>query len=670
MLEFALAYAKRGWSVLPLHSIRPDGSCDCDRACDHPGKHPRLANGHHGSTTHEPMIRYWWAQWPESNIGISVEHSNLAVLDVDVGEGKQGRESLEKLERDHGELPPTLASISGGGGLHALFALGDAPAGRKCGFADSLDLLSKGYIVAPPSRHVSGNTYRWVDPAAAVAPLPGHLRTIFAQSRPEAPPSAGTHGGLPATPAILKDARERLLRHGPAVSGQGGDAHTFQVGAILFRGYGLTFEDAWPLALEWNASCQPPWAEGELATKLRNGQTYGSGGGEERARVEARAVIEARTKAAAPPVILGPDGRRAVRLADAARRPKPPLRWYTSGMRGLDEKSGGGLASRTLQVLLGPPGVGKTGFAVSVGVALAGQLPVLHVSTELETDEVAARYGAHLLKVPWTAIERGRVDIASIINALEALHVRCIGCDVLPRDLGQALAMITEEAAADGAGVIVDYLQDMIPATVENQKGAVGEAATSLREISQVLDVPVFAVSSVARTWYTASKEASMREANDPRAYLAAAKESGGVDYAAASIYFLDVNLAEDGADYSPARVVAAKVRRGQPGFVGARFYGARGGWEYAPEELTKFKAPSSGERIAEEQRGDDAAVMTALTPLLSTGLMLPIRDLREQAGIPQKRAVSAITRLLAAGKLARGAAAYDRIGLPANPVP
>ncbi len=66
----ALAYAARGWSVFPVHSLR-DGICTCGKPdCDSPGKHPRTKNGHKDASIDEQQIRAWWTQHPDANIGI------------------------------------------------------------------------------------------------------------------------------------------------------------------------------------------------------------------------------------------------------------------------------------------------------------------------------------------------------------------------------------------------------------------------------------------------------------------------------------------------------------------------------------------------------------------------------------------------------------------------
>lgn len=55
-----------------------------------------------------------------------------------------------------------------------------------------------------------------------------------------------------------------------AVQGQGGDHHTYKACCVLVNDFGLSEAEAWPLLLEWNRSCVPPWKEADLRVKLRS----------------------------------------------------------------------------------------------------------------------------------------------------------------------------------------------------------------------------------------------------------------------------------------------------------------------------------------------------------------------------------------------------------------
>jgi Bifunctional DNA primase/polymerase, N-terminal len=175
----ALAYAERGWLVLPLWWPSPSGWCACGpHDCDSVGKHPipRLApHGLHDATTRMDTISAWWRSVP-ANVGIRTgAESGLVVLDVD---GRAGLLALRALALSHTTFQASWAR-TGSGGWHAYFAHPGTPVPSSAGrLGQGLDVRGEGgYVVAPPSLHGSGRRYRWASPQGAgdVPPLPGWL---------------------------------------------------------------------------------------------------------------------------------------------------------------------------------------------------------------------------------------------------------------------------------------------------------------------------------------------------------------------------------------------------------------------------------------------------------------------------------------------------------------
>ena len=162
IMEAALGYNHHGLAVLPLHSPGEDGSCSCgDEDCSSPGKRPYTHRGLHDASIDPDEIRRWWREWPDANVGIRTgAESGLIVLDVDPDHG--GDESLAQLEALHGPLSATVQQRTGGGGRHYLFQHPGTPVRNRAGFLPGLDVRGDGgYIVAPPSRHISGDGYAW-----------------------------------------------------------------------------------------------------------------------------------------------------------------------------------------------------------------------------------------------------------------------------------------------------------------------------------------------------------------------------------------------------------------------------------------------------------------------------------------------------------------------------
>lgn len=164
VLDFAIEYARRGWSVFPVHGIL-DGRCTCgSETCTKSGKHPILSEGFKIATTDEETIRNWWKKYPHANVGIATgEPSGIFVVDVDIGPEKAGNSSLDALEKRIGKLPSDAVVRTGSGGLHYYFALPTEPIRNSAGkLGQNIDIRGTGgYVVAPPSKHVSGNNYTW-----------------------------------------------------------------------------------------------------------------------------------------------------------------------------------------------------------------------------------------------------------------------------------------------------------------------------------------------------------------------------------------------------------------------------------------------------------------------------------------------------------------------------
>ena len=164
LLDAALHYARAGMAVFPLHA-NDNGACSCRKPdCGSPAKHPRTDHGLSDATKDEEQIRTWWTRWPTANVGIATGAvSGVVVLDVDPQHG--GDDSMVGMREEHGDLPPTRAVRTGGGGTHFFFAHPGVEVRNSQGrLGSGLDVRGDGgYVVAPPSNHMSGCAYEWGD---------------------------------------------------------------------------------------------------------------------------------------------------------------------------------------------------------------------------------------------------------------------------------------------------------------------------------------------------------------------------------------------------------------------------------------------------------------------------------------------------------------------------
>ena len=156
MLESALGYLRRGFSVIPI-GAGAEGKAPLIKWEPYIQRKPT-----------EDEVVLWWVKWPYAGIGIVTGAvSGISVVDVDPRHGgvTDG-------------LPPTRIARTQQGGWHYYYKYrpgmrnSGGKAGEKLGLPPGIDLRSdKGFVVAPPTQGKFGN-YTWEDETVELAEYP------------------------------------------------------------------------------------------------------------------------------------------------------------------------------------------------------------------------------------------------------------------------------------------------------------------------------------------------------------------------------------------------------------------------------------------------------------------------------------------------------------------
>jgi putative DNA primase/helicase len=263
----ALAYAAQGRHVFPLHFPLARGGrlmCSCgDRRCAaNAGKHPypRLApKGLVNATIDRRLIDRWWSAGVPYNIAVRTgEPSGIVVVDVDPRHN--GHLTLAALENQHGALPPGPRNFTGAGGQHILFRHPGRVVKNNAGaLGPGLDIRGDGgYIVVPPSLHITGQRYR---ARGGDLPLPDMPDWLLAKACD--PPAANGHAV-----AAMPETWRRLVAEGVDL-GRRNDAVARLAGHLLRRE--LDPYVALDLIRCWNAvRCRPPLGEAEIRNTVKS----------------------------------------------------------------------------------------------------------------------------------------------------------------------------------------------------------------------------------------------------------------------------------------------------------------------------------------------------------------------------------------------------------------
>jgi hypothetical protein len=173
--DAALAYAMKGWPVLPLDpkAKRPL----TDKRLPSPISDEGLVHGLKDATTDLEYIEEWWAKYPDANIGLRTGVV-FDVLDLD---GPEATSAMSRIAPGYQHRGPVAST---GKGYHLLFSVSGSR--NHAALADApIDFRGdNGYIVAAPSVHPSGHKYVWArdEPLPQV---PSWLHPLIFPPKPE-----------------------------------------------------------------------------------------------------------------------------------------------------------------------------------------------------------------------------------------------------------------------------------------------------------------------------------------------------------------------------------------------------------------------------------------------------------------------------------------------------
>jgi hypothetical protein len=251
----ATELADAGFRVFPLMPVDSNGVCTCSQRakCTSPGKHPYArTHGFHDATDDSDEVEKFEADRPGCNIGVATGNG-VAVVDIDVRDGKPGAENWAKLCAANGGEVQTSEVRTGSGGRHLYYRVRGGHK-IKC-MSDAGAILpgveckgDGGYVVAPPSFNDLG-PYEWIrsPPLDLVADAPQWLVDLIT---------------VRAEPAPRPTKRQRV--QSALAEGSRNASMTSRAGALRRAG---ACEDAILTDLErYNAEhCSPPLDPAEVA---------------------------------------------------------------------------------------------------------------------------------------------------------------------------------------------------------------------------------------------------------------------------------------------------------------------------------------------------------------------------------------------------------------------
>ena len=245
----------------------------------------------------------------------------------------------------------------------------------------------------------------------------------------------------------------------------------------------------------------------------------------------------------------------------------------STGLRDLDTKING-LNKSDLLLIAARPAMGKSAFALNIGVNVADKYnkTVAIFNLEMSREQLVTRLIASEGLVENQRLITGNLresDWQRIAEAASSLSRMDIRIDDNP--LLTVADMNAKCRRIENLGlVVIDYLQLMTSAggkgySGENRQQAVSDISRMLKIMAKELQVPVLCLSQLSR---------ANEKRDDKRPMLSDLRESGAIEQDADIVLFLyrDDYYNEDSEKHNIAECIVAKNRHGETGKVELRW--------------------------------------------------------------------------------------------------
>ncbi|MDR2355280.1 MAG: replicative DNA helicase [Clostridiales Family XIII bacterium] len=249
------------------------------------------------------------------------------------------------------------------------------------------------------------------------------------------------------------------------------------------------------------------------------------------------------------------------------------LTGLTTGFIDLDKKTSG-LQRSDMIIVAARPGMGKTAFALNIAhkAALRVDAKVLIFSLEMSKEQLVYRFLSLESHVEITRLRDGKLnedEWTRINEAMDVLQNTDIFIDDTPgipvMEIRNKARRMKSEHGLDL--IIVDYLQLMSETgRTENRNQEISVISRMFKQLAREMDCPVIVLSQLSR-------EVDKRKDKIP--VLSDLRDSGAIEQDADLILFLhredyytEVADAPDATQNNLCRVIIAKHRNGETGFI------------------------------------------------------------------------------------------------------